>query len=197
MSSFEQLKQTFFDECSDLLQQMESSLTEIREGSSTDDTVNAVFRAVHSIKGGAGIFGFETLVKFAHVFETVLDSIRGGVIAITPDNIDTLLSAGDVLADLVNMSRADEAPPADYGAECRAALEEIMRQNGGGTEGEMGGDVADDFDDIEFTPVMVDADDAEPVVQGPREFAITFRPSAEMLKKGNEPLFLLRELRQL
>ena len=73
MSSFEQLKQTFFDECSDLLQQMETCLTEIREGSSTDDTVNAVFRAVHSIKGGAGIFGFETLVKFAHVFETVLD----------------------------------------------------------------------------------------------------------------------------
>ena len=63
MSSFEQLKQTFFDECGDLLQQIETGLTEIREGSSTDDTVNAVFRAVHSVKGGAGIFGFETLVN--------------------------------------------------------------------------------------------------------------------------------------
>ncbi|MGZ3412158.1 MAG: Hpt domain-containing protein, partial [Xanthobacteraceae bacterium] len=99
MSSFEQLKQTFFDECGDLLQQIETSLTEIREGISTDDTINAVFRAVHSVKGGAGIFGFDTLVKFAHVFETVMDAIRSGRLAITPDNIDTLLAAGDVLAD--------------------------------------------------------------------------------------------------
>jgi len=197
MSSFEQLKQTFFDECSDLLQQMETSLTEIRAGNSTDDTVNAVFRAVHSIKGGAGIFGFETLVKFAHVFETVLDSIRSGAIAITPDNIDTLLSAGDVLSDLVNMSRADEAPPSDYGAECRAALEEIMRRNGGSEDNMGGSDIADDFDDIDFTPVMADADDDGAAVDGPHDFAITFRPGAEMVKKGNEPLFLLRELRQL
>jgi two-component system chemotaxis sensor kinase CheA len=195
MSSFEQLKQTFFDECSDLLQQLETCLTEIREGSNTDDTVNAVFRAVHSIKGGAGIFGFDTLVKFAHVFETVLDSIRSGVIAITPDNIDTLLAAGDVLADLVNMSRTDEGPAADYGAECRAALEEIMRQNGG--EDETGGDVAGDFDNIDFTPVMAGDDEPAPAAEGPQGFAITFRPRADMLKKGNEPLFLLRELRQL
>src|SRR5689334_6936031 len=130
MSSFEQLKQTFFDECSDLLQQIETSLTEIRERSSTDDTINAVFRAVHSIKGGAGIFGFDTLVRFAHVYETVMDAIRGGKLAISPDNIDTLLAAGDVLADLVNMSREAAGPAEDYGSECRNALEDIMRQNG-------------------------------------------------------------------
>ncbi|MGZ5853901.1 MAG: Hpt domain-containing protein, partial [Xanthobacteraceae bacterium] len=162
MSSFEQLKQTFFDECGDLLQQIETSLTEIREGISTDDTINAVFRAVHSVKGGAGIFGFDTLVKFAHVFETVMDAIRSGRLAITPDNIDTLLAAGDVLADLVNMSRAEGGPPADYGSECRAALEEIMRQNGEGGEDSSGGDVAADFDDIDFTPVMAGPDGGAP-----------------------------------
>lgn len=194
MSSFEQLKQTFFDECGDLLQQIETSLTEIREGSNTDDTINAVFRAVHSIKGGAGIFGFETLVKFAHVFETVMDAIRSGRLAITPDNIDTLLSAGDVLADLVNMSRSDGGPPADYGSECKAALEDIMRQNDG--EEEVGGSaVAGDFEDIDFTPVMADSEPADAAVSP--GFSIVFRPHPDLLRKGNEPLHILRELRQL
>ena len=114
MSSFEQLKQTFFDECGDLLQQIETSLTEIREGSSTDDTINAVFRAVHSVKGGAGVFGFDALVEFAHVFETVLDSVRRGSLSTTPDVIDVLLAASDVLADLVQMSRADRDPFAPH-----------------------------------------------------------------------------------
>ena len=76
MSSFEQLKHTFFEECSDLLQQLEQGLTDIRDSGPSDDTINAVFRAVHSIKGGAGIFGFNGLVGFAHVFETVFDAVR-------------------------------------------------------------------------------------------------------------------------
>lgn len=194
MSSFEQLKQTFFDECGDLLQQIETSLTEIREGSSTEDTINAVFRAVHSIKGGAGIFGFDTLVNFAHVFETVMDAIRSGRLAISPDNVDTLLSAGDVLADLVNMSRGEGGPAADYGSECRAALEEIMRQNGEG--GDLAGEeLAGDFDGIDFVPVMV-GDDTAVDGQG-QGYSIVFRPGIDLLKKGNEPLHILRELRQL
>ncbi len=61
-SSLDQLKQTFFEECSEALQQIETGLTEIREGGGSDDTINAVFRSVHSVKGGAGIFGFDDLV---------------------------------------------------------------------------------------------------------------------------------------
>jgi len=95
MAGLDQLKQTFFDECSELLQQTEAGLTEIREGHGTDDTINAVFRAVHSVKGGAGIFGFEALVEFAHVFETVLDALRRGSVTATPDVAEVLLAAGD------------------------------------------------------------------------------------------------------
>jgi two-component system chemotaxis sensor kinase CheA len=190
MSSFEQLKHTFFDECSDLLQQVEQGLTDIREQNSSDDTVNAVFRAVHSIKGGAGIFGFDSLVGFAHVFETVLDAIRSDRLAISSDNIDTLLTAGDVLSDLVTMSRAGETPAADYGRDCRTALEALM----GIDSSEEGGAPGEDFADIDFTPVRFDADEDDD--QG-HTFEISFRPGPELLKKGNEPLFLLRELRAL
>ncbi len=70
-----------------------------------------MFRGVHSVKGGAGIFGFEQLVGFAHVFETVLDGLRNGSLTATPENLDVLLSASDVLTDLVSMSRSGQAAP--------------------------------------------------------------------------------------
>ena len=190
MSSFEQLKHTFFDECSDLLQQLDNGLTDIRESGASDDAVNAVFRAVHSIKGGAGIFGFDALVRFAHVFETVLDEIRSHRMDITPDNIDTLLTAGDVLSDLVAMSRAGETPTSEYGNECRTALEALM----GNSEGAEGGAPGEDFADIEFTPVKFGDDEED---DGSQTYEISFRPRPELLKKANEPLFILRELRTL
>jgi len=190
MSSFEQLKHTFFDECSDLLQQVEQGLTDIREQNGSDDTVNAVFRAVHSIKGGAGIFGFDSLVGFAHVFETVLDAIRSDRLAISPDNVDTLLTAGDVLSDLVTMSRAGETPAEDYGRDCRMALEALMCIE----QGEEGEALGEDFADLDFVPVPFVPDEEE---ESGHVYEISFRPGAELLKKGNEPLFILRELRAL
>src|SRR5262245_66139503 len=114
MASLEELKRTFFDECSELLQEMETGLTDLQDGSGSEDTVHAVFRAVHSIKGGAGIFGFEALVEFAHVFETVLDSVRHGTLNPTPDVFTVLLMSSDMLSDLVGMSRSGEAIPAGH-----------------------------------------------------------------------------------
>ena len=127
MGSLDQLKQTFFDECSEALQQIENGLPDIRDGAGSDDTINAVFRSVHSVKGGAGIFGFEDLVKFAHVFETVLDEMRSGKLVATEEIVASLLQANDVLTDLIAMSRTGDAIPPDYGSECRAALEQILR----------------------------------------------------------------------
>ena len=92
MASLEQLKLTFFEECSEALGQIESGLTALREGAGSDDTINAVFRSVHSVKGGAGIFGFDGLVSFAHVFETVLDAMRDGKLAATPEIIERLVA---------------------------------------------------------------------------------------------------------
>jgi len=192
MASLDQLKQTFFEECSEALQQLESGLTEIREGGGSDDTINAVFRSVHSVKGGAGIFGFEDLVGFAHVFETVLDAMRSGKMAASHDTVDLLLSANDVLTDLIAMSRAGEPIPADHGAECRAGLERLLGPDGGDADG--GEPAPADFEGLDFVPVRVDAgaDDTTP-----RVYQIVFRPKPDMLKNGNEPLPILRELRKL
>src|SRR5450755_1942194 len=95
----EAIKQTFFQECDELLLAMEEGLTAIEAGEADNEAINAVFRAVHSVKGGAGAFGFEELVAFAHIFETVLDHLRSGTLTADDDVAKILLRAGDVLAD--------------------------------------------------------------------------------------------------
>jgi two-component system chemotaxis sensor kinase CheA len=200
MSSLEQLKQTFFDECSEALQQIEIGLSDLRDNAGTEDTINAVFRSVHSVKGGAGIFGFEGLVKFAHVFETVLDAMRSGKLAATQEIIDTLLQANDVLTDLIAMSRSGEAIPPDYGVDCRDALEQILRKdsNGGGNgENDDNSPAPADFDDIDFVPIRSEQLDAADGEATECEYKIVFRPRPDLLKKGNEPLYIMRELRKL
>lgn len=72
------IKQTFFQECEEQLADLEVGLLLIQDGGDDPETVNAVFRAVHSIKGGAGAFSLDDLVHFAHVFETALDHLRAG-----------------------------------------------------------------------------------------------------------------------
>jgi two-component system chemotaxis sensor kinase CheA len=190
MSSLAELKNTFFEECSELLQELELGLTDLREERGSEDTVHALFRAVHSIKGGAGVFGFDFLIGFAHVLETVLDAVRRGDLDATPDVIDVFFNANDILSDLVTMARSGQTPQPGFGDDCKLALERLIGKDG--SEGDDGGDMSD-FDGIDFVPVRFD--DAEDETPAGNTFAITFRPKQDMLKKANEPLFILRELR--
>jgi two-component system, chemotaxis family, sensor kinase CheA len=192
MANWDDLKQTFFEETKEGLEAIDAGLTEIRDGAESDDTVNAVFRAIHSAKGGAGVFGFEDLVRFAHVFETVLDAIRHGTLSPGPDILDVLFTASDVLADLVAMARADEPAPAGYGDECRRALEGLLGQGEDGGDGE---EPADDFD-IPFVPVRVDDFDSPAETAGERSYAISFRPTSDF-PADQDPLFVLQQLRTL
>lgn len=200
MTNLDQLKRTFFDECSELLQQTEAGLTDIREGHNVDEAINAVFRAVHSVKGGAGVFGFEPLVEFAHVFETVLDAVRHGKLTATPEVIDVLLMASDVLTDLVQMSRTGEAIAPDFGNDCRAALQQLMERDAG-----TGANNPDDnapapaeFEGLDFTPVRAENfDDGTANEAALRSFRISVAPRPDMLRQGGDPLPLLRQLRQL
>jgi len=191
MSSLAELKNTFFEECSELLQELELGLTDLREERGSEDTVHALFRAVHSIKGGAGVFGFDNLIGFAHVLETVLDGVRRGDLDAGPEVIDVLFNANDILSDLVTMARSGQAPQPGFGDDCRGALERLIGKDG--SEDGAVGDMAD-FDGIDFVPVRFDDSDDDSADAG-NTFAITFRPKQDMLKKANEPLFILRELR--
>ena len=134
MDELEAIKVTFFQECEELLADLEGGLLAMEEGAGDLETVNAVFRAVHSIKGGAGAFGLEPLVRFAHVFETLLDAVRAGSVPNTVELAAVLLRASDILADHVSAARGlgdvDMAAPAALAADICELYEPLCEDNG-------------------------------------------------------------------
>ena len=110
-----QFYQVFFDETAEHLATMESLLLGIDPATATSDELNAIFRAAHSMKGGAGTFGFTDMTDVTHVLETLLDRVRKNEIALTSEMVDAFLQAGDVIKSQLDAHRgsavlADTAP---------------------------------------------------------------------------------------
>jgi two-component system chemotaxis sensor kinase CheA len=108
MSDFEDYTAVFFQECDELLDDLEECLGTLIDGSGDLEIVHAAFRAVHSIKGGADAFGYRELVTFAHVFEATMDAIRSDRLAPSPEVCEVLIRGRDVLCDLVERARSGE-----------------------------------------------------------------------------------------
>jgi two-component system chemotaxis sensor kinase CheA len=212
LDPFESIKQTFFQECDELLTDAEQGLLAMEAGDADSETINAVFRAVHSVKGGAGAFGLEDLIRFAHVFETVMDELRSGKMELTDEVAKVLLRAFDVLADHVAAARdgtfVDEGRSAGMLSELKSLI---------GDEGMDEGDLGDD-EDFGFVPMAVSIDDDDaatapldldlPPPVSMEDFApaadpagnawiIEFAPKTEMYAKANEAGLVLRELARL
>jgi len=103
----------FFLECEEALAAAETGLMECREGAANAETVNSIFRSVHSIKGGAGAFGFTALQAFTHKFETVLSFVREGELALGENLNSLMIRAFDLLSDHVNAARGEASTPDD------------------------------------------------------------------------------------
>ena len=176
----EQFKVVFFEECSELLVNLEEGLMLLQRGENDGETMNAVFRAVHSIKGGAGAFGFDALVGFAHIQETLLDEMRSNAIEIKPEYIDVLLQAFDILSELVGAAQREDAVDKNYGTEAAQAMKKIMETSG----------------TVEVKTEQVSVDE-EPQNIKTRHFNISFKPFEELYQRANEPILLIRELNDL
>jgi len=92
-----QFFQVFFDETEELLAEMEKLLLAIDVAAPDEEELNAIFRAAHSIKGGAATFGLTDLTDITHVLESLLDKIRKGEMALTTEHVDAFLAAKDTL----------------------------------------------------------------------------------------------------
>ena len=95
----------FLQECESLTATMADNLHDMTTGKVDSETVNAVFRAVHAIKGSAGAFDLPVIVRFSHAFECVLERLRSKSITVEPALLQTLQHAGGVLIELVNNAR--------------------------------------------------------------------------------------------
>ena len=206
MDAMQAIRETFFQECEEQLGELETGLSSMEEGEADSETVNAVFRAVHSIKGGAGAFKLDRLVRFAHGFETTLDKIRNGALAPAPHVIKVMLRAADVLADLVIAAR--EGTDTDD-ARAKELVEELTALSAGQaaaaaapepateTDGEDG---PDPFAAMGFTPLTLHFDEEDAATVSPGggyEYLIEFTPKPALYYKGNETSRLIRELSRL
>ncbi len=185
------IRQTFFQECEEQLSEMEVGLLAMDEGAADSETVNAVFRAVHSIKGGAGAFKLAALVQFAHTFETALDHVRSGKLAPTAEVMKPMLRAADVLSDLVEASRdGKEIDESSY----EGVAEEVRALTLVDGEEEV-------EEVIDFQPAVIDfglPDIApEPASASRHDYRIKFAPRSELYANANEAALIIRELARL
>ena len=188
-----EFKRTFFQECDELLGDLEGHLTALKDGRVEDEVLHAAFRAIHSIKGGAGAFGFSELVTFAHVFENVLDLLRSHKLELDNAKAALLIRAADVLADLVAAARTGTAPAAGFGEDVLRELHALAGTEAGAANG---GELDDVFASARAaTAAPVPA--APPAEPARRTLTIRFAPGAEMFRRANDPLLLIRELKTL
>lgn len=177
---FAQFRKTYFEECAELLDALQSNLDLLSNGGGDVETLHAIFRSVHSIKGGAGAFGFTNLVAFSHVFESLLDAMREHKIAATPEATQLLMRASDALGDIVSAARSGRSLPPDFASDIAASMESLLA--GAGTPAPAPGQASGP---------------SKTAVSGERRYRISFSPHSEMLQKANEPLLLIRQLRKL
>jgi len=163
---------TYFEESREGLDAMEAGLLAMDGGSTDPEVINSVFRAAHSIKGGAATFGFEKMASLTHVLETLLDEIRGGRRAITSGAVDAMLASVDVLRTL--LAEAEHGKPSDQAA-VEAAMARLQQELGS-------------------APAAAQAKAAGPEPEG---WKIAFAPAPSLFMTGNDPLRILRELEQL
>ena len=183
-----EIRASFFIECEELLEAMQDGLQQLEDGLHDSETINVAFRAVHSIKGGAGAFGLEQMVRFAHRFETVLDGVRAGTLAISPDLMKLFFRAGDHLSDIVRASRDDDDVP--QGDALAAELDAHISADAG-EEAE---------EEIDFQPMGIALDLDLPALDledAPPLWRITFAPEADMYESGSEAFPILKALAEL
>ncbi|PQV47102.1 chemotaxis protein CheA [Paraburkholderia sp. BL21I4N1] len=127
-----QFYQTFFDEADELLAQMEQLLLNLDIAHPDPEDLAAIFRAAHSIKGGAATFGFTALTETTHILESLLDRARNNELVLRKDMIDTFLETKDVLSGQLADYRASAEPDAAIAKAICAKLEQLHAESRAG-----------------------------------------------------------------
>jgi len=173
---------SFLEESFEGLELMESSLLNLKAGD--HETIHSIFRAAHSIKGGAGTFGFDSVTKFTHLVETLLDEMRDGRREVVPKDIEILLASVDCMRLLIEAARDEEDYDKEKVTQTTQQLSQTLASN----------DSATASGDVKQAQTMSDDD---PVDNELSTYQIHFVPEHNLAKTGNDPLFLFNALADL
>lgn len=176
---FSRFHQTFFEESFEGLDVMESALLKLDIGNADSETINTIFRAAHSIKGGAATFGFLDVAGFTHLLETLLDQMRSGQRAVAQHDLDLLLRSVDVVRALLTAARDNVGADTKTVEQLRGELEQTLLNAAAPTPA---------------TVVVATVSAPEPVAQSLNHWRIRFAPHRSLFRGGNDPLRIIREL---
>jgi two-component system, chemotaxis family, sensor kinase CheA len=178
----QQFHQVFFEESFEGLDAMESGLLNLDLGDVNADDINTIFRAAHSIKGGSGTFGFSAVSDFTHVMETLLDEMRDGRRKVTQPAIDVLLGSVDCLREMMQAISGGHDINQQSVNMHKQTLEDELQSGGHGGASVVASATA---------AVPTASFDSDSAIVG---WTISFSPHKDMLKTGNDPVRIFREL---
>ncbi len=186
--SIADIMQTFFAESRALLADLEQGLLQLEGEPDDREALDAVFRAVHTIKGSAGLFSLDRVVEFTHVAENVLVRARDGRLLLDGDSVALLLRCGDHLQLLLEAAADQSEPDADAQRQHAALSRELEALLGGGTDAPP-----------PTVPAVIEtraeAADAASAVDDAWHISVRF--SADLFRKGLSPTPILRQLATL
>jgi len=173
----ERFHKSFFEESFEGLDTMEQALLQLDPAAVDPEGINLIFRAAHSIKGGAATFGFASVAEYTHGVETLLDQMRSGKRSVRQADVDLFLRIVDVLRGLLSAAR-------DGGSFDAAAV--------ASTQAEIAAVLASDASGAAPAATASTAPPATPDAPGMAHWQIRFEPNAELFRSGNDPLRILR-----
>jgi len=171
-----QFHQVFFEESLEGLDVMESALMELDPQAVDAETINAIFRAAHSIKGGSATFGMVCIAEFTHDLETILDQVRNGTRSVSSDDINIFFQSVDCMRDMIELLKVGEDKFTDQSTELKETFAKMLSNESSAAKSESSDSAATE----EASSVGL--------------WSIKFVPNAEVLKTGNEVTRLFREL---
>lgn len=179
-----QFFEVFFEESLEGLDVMESELLNLTPGDLDNETINTIFRAAHSIKGGSGTFGFTHVSDFTHVLETLLDQIREGSRELTSEYVNLLLKSVDCLREMLGDLQTNQETDLTNATELKEKFEQILAGEEGVSEPQSSSPEANDVAD-------------QPSQNALDTYEVIFKPQHHLFKTGNEPIYLIEELAEL
>lgn len=190
-----QFHQVFFEECFEGLEAMESGLLSLDIGDIDSEVINTIFRAAHSIKGGSGTFGFTVVAEYTHIMETLLDEMRDGRRQVTKPAVDVLLGSVDCLREMLTSIQNEEDVNMESAAKHQAALEMELNGTTGGSHAPAS--VHETATPTSIAVAAPEPEEEEDEIEEEQGWKISFCPYLSLLKTGNDPVRLFREVAEL
>jgi len=178
-------KQAFIEEATELLSELELTLLSVENNPEDEDLIAKIFRALHTIKGSAAMFGFDEITMFTHDIETAYDYIRNGTLKISKEIIDLTLAARDMISIMLSGQDGQNSMDEAKTREILLAFKNLTIKAGHETE-----KIAEEKSEQHVKEIIMP-------VEADKIFLISFKTFPEMFVTGTNPLLLLNEIREL